>query len=143
MSTNVLYLQSRVYCKFFFIVLNKTPTNDTSILPPLKYPETDITTGALLLNPQALQPTHSYQNSQHTHSRTLNLVVMLKKYEQGSVRKTRREFYQPHLPPTPMIVICTLRGSHVGNQQIFVIYIVIDSERGHCYEHFKKNYDEN
>ena len=24
-----------------------------------------------------------------------------------------------------------------------VISIVIDSERGHCYEHLKKNYDEN
>ena len=39
-----------------------------------------------------------------------------------------------------------LRGSYGINQQIFVISIVIDSDRGHCCEPFKKYiyiYDEN
>ena len=39
-----------------------------------------------------------------------------------------------------------LRGSYGGNQPILVISIVIDSDRGHCYEPFKKYiyiYDEN
>ena len=31
-----------------------------------------------------------------------------------------------------------IRGSYGGNQQILVISIVIDSDKGHCYEHLKK-----
>ena len=35
-----------------------------------------------------------------------------------------------------------LRGSLTLNEQLLVISIVIDSDRGHCYEHLKKKYDE-
>ena len=37
-----------------------------------------------------------------------------------------------------MLVICTLRGSLTFKLAVLVISIVIDCDRGHCYEYFKK-----